>query len=162
MVMKMTALRPLTVFAFLLSFSAVVSAHGDEKHNEESQYFSGTDSDAATLVLKFHKALETGNGDLAASLLADDVLIFEGKGVERSAQEYASHHMLSDMKYLSQMQIELIEHHVKENGTYAISLSRSLVKGQYKGKEVNHIGNETIGLEKLNDDWKITHIHWSN
>jgi ketosteroid isomerase-like protein len=162
MFMKMTALRPLTVFAFLLSFSAVVSAHGDEKHNEESQYFSGTDSDAATLVLKFHKALETGNGDLAASLLADDVLIFEGKGVERSAQEYASHHMLSDMKYLSQMQIEIIEHHVKENGTHAISLSRSLVKGQYKGKEVNHIGNETIGLEKLNDDWKITHIHWSN
>ena len=92
----------------------------------------------------------------------DDVLILEGKGVERSAQEYASHHMLSDMKYLKAMTIESIEHHVTQFDVVAISISRSSVKGTYKDKNIDRIGNETIALKKHDDKWKITHIHWSN
>jgi hypothetical protein len=44
----------------------------------------------------------------------------------------------------------------------AISIARSSVTGTYKDKNVDRIGNETITLMKLNDTWKITHIHWSN
>jgi ketosteroid isomerase-like protein len=44
----------------------------------------------------------------------------------------------------------------------AISIARSSVKGTYKDKNVDRIGNETITLMKSNDTWKITHIHWSN
>lgn len=129
---------------------------------KQNRRCSGLETPAGKTVLAFHKALETGDAQTAQSLLADNVLILEGKGVERSAQEYASHHMLSDMKYLKAMTIESIEHHVTQYNAIAMSISRSSVKGIYKDKTVDRIGNETITLEKKNDKWKITHIHWSN
>ena len=63
--------------------------------------FSGLDTPAAKIVIAFHHALNTGDKITAKSLLADDVTIYEGGGVERSADEYAQHHMNSDMEYLS-------------------------------------------------------------
>ncbi len=154
--------KVLILFISLL-YSTVVLSHGPTvKEKSDTALFSGLETSAGKAVLAFQTALETGDAKTARSLLADDVLIFEGKGVERSAEEYASHHMISDMRYLHAMTIVSIEHHVKEHGALAISNSRSRVKGTYKNQEINRIGNETIILERLDGDWKITHIHWSN
>ena len=152
----------LTVVTLILLSVSVFSHENEAKKEANSTMFSGLETPAGKTVLAFHKALETGDAQTARSLLADDVLILEGKGVERSAKEYASHHMLSDMKYLKAMAIESIEHHVKQYDVIATSISRSSVKGTYKDKSVNRVGNETITLEKQDDKWKIKHIHWSN
>jgi ketosteroid isomerase-like protein len=89
-------------------------------------------------------------------------LILEGKGIERSAEQYASHHMLSDMKFLKAMTTEKIEHHVTQYDAFAFSVSKSTVNGTYKGKEVDRLGNETMTLAKQDGEWKIMHIHWSH
>lgn len=151
----------LTLLMALVISTAVLSHEPTAKKQSDSALFSGLQTYAGKTVLAFQTALETGDAKTARSLLADDVLIFEGKGVERSAEEYASHHMISDMRYLQAMTIVPIEHHVMEHGAVAISKSRSRVKGTYKNKEVDRVGNETIILEKQDDVWKITHIHWS-
>lgn len=124
--------------------------------------FTGMDLDAAKVVLAFHKALKDGDKLTVKQVLADDVMIFEGGRVERSEAEYEHHHMSADMAYLKEMSIETIEHHVQVSGNTAVSLSRSKVTGTYKGKAIDREGMETITMLKNNDQWLISHIHWSN
>ncbi len=145
----------------LTLFSTAALAHGDEKKQSTPDMFSGLQTDAAKAVIAFNNALKKGDVKTARQLLADDVLIFEGKSVERSAQQYANHHMLSDMKYLKAMTSKTIEHHVTQYDAVAFSISRSTVKGTYKDKNVDSQGNESMTLEKQNGEWKIKHIHWS-
>jgi len=123
---------------------------------------SGLETEAAKVVMTFHNALRTGDGRLARSQLADQVTIFEGGRVERSAEEYAQHHMQSDMRYLKEMNIETLEHQVQVMGNTAISMSRSHTKGKYDGKDRDNEGMETIVLVKQGYSWKIIHIHWSH
>ncbi len=148
------------LLVLLMTFSFAANAHGDK--NKDKGLFKGLDTPAAKVVLAFHQALETGNKDLARAQLADDVTIYEGGRVERSADEYAHHHMLSDMKYLASMKSETLEHQVTILGSTAISASRSHTKGAYKGKERDYQSMETMVLEKQNGEWKIKHIHWSH
>ena len=148
------------LLVLLMTFSFAANAHGDK--NKDKGLFKGIDTPAAKVVLAFHQALETGNQKQARAQLADDVTIFEGGRVERSADEYAHHHMLSDMKYLAAMKSETLEHQVTVLGNTAISASRSHTTGSYKGKERDYEGMETMVLEKQNGEWKIKHIHWSH
>jgi ketosteroid isomerase-like protein len=141
--------------------STAAFAHERKEKQLKSSMFSGLQTEAAKAVIAFNTALTTGDVKTARNLLADDVLILEGNGVERSAQQYASHHMLSDMKYLQAMTTQTIEHHVTQYDGVAFSISRSTVKGTYKDENVDSQGNETMTLEKLNGEWKIKHIHWS-
>lgn len=148
------------LLVLLMTFSFAANAHGDK--NKDNGLFKGIDTPAAKVVLAFHQALKTGNKDLARVQLADDVTIYEGGRVERSADEYAHHHMLSDMKYLASMKSKTLEHQVTVLGNTAISASRSHTQGTYKGKERDYQGMETMVLEKQNGEWKIKHIHWSH
>ena len=148
------------LLVLLMTFSFAANAHGDK--NKDKGLFKGIDTPAAKVVLAFHQALETGNQKQARAQLADDVTIFEGGRVERSADEYAHHHMLSDMKYLAAMKSDTLEHQVTILGNTAISASRSQTTGTHKGVERDYQGMETIVLEKQNGEWKIKHIHWSH
>lgn len=140
-----------------LSFN--LQAHGNK--NEAPALMKGTDTPVAQVVVKFHQALKSGDKQQARALLADDVTIYEGGSVERSADEYQQHHMAADMAYLAQMQVTTLEHQVSINGETAISIARSHTKGTYKGKERDHQGMETIVLQLQGGQWKIKHIHWS-
>jgi len=137
-------------------------AHINEHKQENNSLFSGLDSAAAQAVIQFHSALQSGNENMARKLLADDILIYEGGGIERSAEEYANHHMKADMKYLKNLKVKLLEHQVMVFGNMAYSTARTLMQGEYNGKNINSNGMETIVLQKINGEWLITHIHWSN
>ena len=138
-------------------------AHVQAKKDQvNASLFVGVESKVAKVVKRFHHALSTSDKVTARGLLADEVQIFEGGSIERSADEYAQHHMLSDMKYLAAVKSQLVEHNVKVMGNSAVSMSRSKTTGTYKGKVVNYEGMETIVLEKQQGEWKIVHIHWSN
>jgi len=156
--------RVITLVVFLLANLAATSvwAHGDGHQLEKNPLFSGLNSSAARTVKQFHYGLRNGDEKLARRQLADDVLIYEGGGVERSAEEYANHHMKADMKFLKALQIKNQEHQVKTIGNMAISTARSTMKGNYQGKQVDISSMESIVLRKSNGAWLITHIHWSN
>ncbi|WP_339773080.1 nuclear transport factor 2 family protein [uncultured Paraglaciecola sp.] len=145
---------------FYASFSAITYAHGNEVHETNESMFAGLELAPAKTVMAFHRALQQNNKIAARATLADDVLIFEG-GVERSADEYANHHMLADMKFLSHMTSTLLEQQVYKMGDLAYSVARKRTQGEYKDKILDYIGFETIVLKKVHNVWKITHIHWS-
>lgn len=153
---KMTSAAFLLLTAIL---SLNLAAHGN-KH-ETPAIMQGTDSAAAQVVRSFHQALKHGDKQQARALLADDVTIYEGGNVERSADEYQQHHMAADMAYLADMQVTTLEHQVSINGDTAVSIARSHTKGTYKGKARDHQGMETIVLQLQKGQWKIKHIHWS-
>ncbi len=139
-----------------------ISAHGDKQKHHSNALFSGIDSGAGRAVKQFHHALQNGDEKLARRLLADDVLIFEGGGIERSADGYASHHMKADIKFLKELKIKTLEHQVKIAGEMAYSSARTSMKGEYNGKKIDITSMESIVLKKVNGSWLITHIHWSN
>ncbi|MBU3018232.1 nuclear transport factor 2 family protein [Paraglaciecola agarilytica] len=162
MFIKHLSLTTIIVLILSSSSSFTANAHGEETHEKKIDLFMGAQSEAAKAVSLFHQALRTGDKKTARALLADDVIIFEGGGVERSADEYASHHMLSDMKYLAAIASKQLEHQVFTNDDMAYSISRSKTTGTYKGKKVDNTGMESMTLKNTDSGWKITHIHWSN
>ena len=131
-------------------------------HSKKPTMFTGQETEAGQAVQAFHKALESGDVDRVKSLLDPNVLIFEGGGVERSASEYASHHMISDMAFLKAIDKQLLEQKVHVYGDSAVSISRNQFSGVYKDKAVDVQSMETLSLQRKNGEWKITHIHWSN
>jgi len=145
----------------VLSMSMSVFAH-DGENKASGVKFKGVDSEPAKVVLAFHKALKSGDKVAARAQLADDLNVLEGGRIERSADEYESHHMGADMKFLASMQSEVQEHQVTIIGDTAISSQISSTKGTYNGKELAYQGMETIVLKKVAGEWKIKHIHWSN
>jgi len=136
-------------------------ADGDKKHQDAAVYFVNADSAPAKVVTAFHRALESNDPQTARALLLDDVLIFEG-GVERSADEYADHHMLADIEYLAAVETTVLEHRVEITGHSAVSISRSKTIGTYRDKKIDNEGLETMVLHLINGSWKISHIHWSH
>ena len=162
MLIKHCAIISMSALLLTVISSFNVKAHGDEKPLKKSAFFVGNESAAAKVVRSFHAALKQGDKNAARELLADDIIIFEGGGVERSADEYANHHMLSDMKYLLAVESELLEHQVFIVGDMAYSVARSKIQGNYKGKAINYSGSESMVLKNTDAGWKISHIHWSN
>lgn len=117
---------------------------------------------AAATVDAFHLALRRGDTRLAAALLAEDALIFEGGGVERSKQEYASHHLAADAAFSKAVRSVLTRRAGNSNGVLAWIASEGRTTGTYKGKALDQITAESVVLRRTGRTWKIVHIHWSS
>ena len=139
-----------------------MEAPQEQNHDKSDALFSGLNNEAAKTVIAFHSALNSGDEQKTRILLDDAVIIFEGGGIERSAEQYANHHMKSDIAFLSNMQVTLLEHQVQGDSDMAVSMARSKIQGKYKDKDMDIETMETIVLEKQAGTWKIVHIHWSN
>jgi ketosteroid isomerase-like protein len=137
------------------------SVYADQDKQAFSYATSGLDSAAAKTVIAFHTALQDGDANTARRLLSDKVTIYEGKGVERSADEYASHHMPGDMEFLKALKPSTLEHQVKVLGAVAYSVSKTQLMGSYKDTVIDRINVETMVLAKEDETWRIIHIHWS-
>ncbi len=150
-------MRKLLVTVILAAVSSSLFAHSD-KTQKHPPTLSGSETAPGQVVLSFHEALREQNEIAAKSLLSKNVTIVEGGGIERSAQEYVSHHMLSDMKFVSTLSSELLEHRVTEYRDSATSLLIS-VNTADTGKTYRSL--ETAILTKRYGEWKIAHLHWS-
>ena len=133
-----------------------------EKNIGESHPHAVDESTPAGAVEGFHHALTQGDKKAVYRLLAEDVLIFESGGAERSRAEYAGHHMPLDMEFSKNMKREMTAQTVQESGDTAIVISENRTKGTFKDKEYNLLGKETIVLKRMEGRWTITHIHWSS
>ena len=124
-----------------------------------------TNSVAATPVAPvdaFHNALASGNTRSALALLAEDVLIFESGGVERSRAEYASDHLTADAAYSAVVRRTLVNRSHGAAGTAAWVTSVETVAGAYRGRAINSRSLETVLLRQVAGQWRISHIHWSS
>ncbi len=114
------------------------------------------------VVEQFHAALQSGDEKIILELLAEDVLIYESGGAERSREEYAGHHLHMDIKFMKNMIREVISQKVEETAMTTLVFTESRTHGTFKNKDYNLLGKETVVLKQIEDGWKITHLHWSS
>lgn len=121
-----------------------------------------TTSTAVDTVLAFHAALANGDTDAALALIAENALIFESGGVERSRGEYAGHHLKADAEFSSAMRRTLVDRSSGEDGNTAWVMSVETVTGSFRKRAINSRSVETMLLRRLDKQWRIVHIHWSS
>ena len=93
-------LRPACVLALVLAASAPAAHAHDPAPAARSEGVVAPEAEAAADVVdRFHAALRAGDTDGALALLAEDVLILEQGGAERSRDEYAAHHLGADAAF---------------------------------------------------------------
>ncbi|KQV45417.1 MULTISPECIES: nuclear transport factor 2 family protein [unclassified Duganella] len=110
----------------------------------------------------FQRALAEGKRDAALALLSPKVRIFESGYTENSRDEYAAHHLDSDIDFLRTTRSHLLRHEERRDGATAIVMRETETTGSYKDAEVHVFGLETAVLEKVGDGWQIVHLHWSS
>lgn len=149
-------------FAALLVLAAPLSAHEKAPKAAAVGALSVSARGAAATVDAFHAALDRGDTRTAASLLADDALIFESGGAERSKAEYAGHHLTADAEYSRAVSSVVTRRAGSSIGGIAWVASEGRTTGTYKGKALDLLTTETMVLRRIGSTWKITHIHWSS
>lgn len=117
---------------------------------------------AVAVVDAFHAALQRGDGKAALSALAEDALIFESGGVERSKVEYASHHLGADMAFSKAVPSSVSQRHASALGSTAWVASEGRTNGTWRGRSIDAATTETMVLRRTPGGWKIVHIHWSS
>ena len=110
----------------------------------------------------FHQALTSGDKAKAASLLAPDITIYESGYVERSREEYASHHLGGDIEFAKNSTRKVLKQTERIDGKTAVVWEESETTGVSRGKPVHVFGTGTAVLEKNGDNWSIVHVHWSS
>lgn len=117
---------------------------------------------AAAVVDAFHAALAGVDNGRAAALLADDALIYESGGAERSKAEYASHHLAADAAFTKAVRRTVIRRTGHANDEFAWVATESTSSGTYKNRAIKSNSTETMVLRRTGADWRIVHIHWSS
>lgn len=131
-------------------------------HSHDPGALAHTASAPAETVDAFFAALKAGDFAKTESLLDPNVRIFESGGAERSAQEYASHHMKGDAAFLKTAIQAVSQRTGDAAGDLAWVASEQRITGESKGKPVDILSTETMVLRKTPAGWRIVHIHWSS
>ncbi len=113
-------------------------------------------------VSSFHAAITAGDKAKALGMLSPTIMIYESGYVERSRDEYASHHLGGDMEFAKGVKRKVLKHSERIDGNMAIVMEETETTGAVKGKPVHAFGVETAVLEKKGDEWIIAHVHWSS
>lgn len=120
------------------------------------------DPTPSEVVDAFHAALAAGDSAAALRLLDPEVVVFESGGVERSRDEYRSHHLGADMAFEAATRREIIKQTAQVYGDLALVLSEVRSTGEVRGRTVDRVGVETMLLRRTRKAWRIVHIHWSS
>jgi ketosteroid isomerase-like protein len=146
---QVVAMALLAVVSPAAGYSAEITAHQ-------------TAAQVAAPVNAFHSALRRGDAAGAAALLAEDALIFEEGGAERSRAEYVARHLAADVEFSRAVTSTVTSRSARASDGLAYVTSEGRVKGLFRGKRVDRLTTETMILRKLGGQWKIVHIHWSS
>lgn len=116
----------------------------------------------AGIVEAFAAALDSGDTAALSALLAPDVQIAESGGIERSLDEYRSHHMGADIEFSKAVETKVLSRQIFEGEGLATIMTEAVSTGMFRGKAVNSSLMETMVLKQTDGEWKIVHIHWSS
>ena len=155
--------KPFALAAVLVALSAGPGLTQASHHAEApAARLAPAAGEAAAAVDAFHAALRAGDRDAALALLAEDALIFEAGGAERSRDEYASHHLASDAAYAAATEDAVTRRSGDASGDVAWVTSEGRTTGAFNGRPVDRLTVETMLLRRHGDGWRIQHIHWSS
>ena len=114
-----------------------------------------------TVVLSFKEALRAGDSLAVLELLHPDASVYEG-GHAETRDQYRSGHLRSDIAFLGAVDTETTWDGIVAGSDVAVYMSEYTVQGEYRGREIDAHGTETIALVLTEDGWRIRHIHWSS
>lgn len=117
---------------------------------------------AEAVVDQFSTALQAGDLDTAGGLLAEDVLILESGGAERSRAEYLQHHAISDAEFLKTAHVQRLRRTARVEGGIAWIGTESEIHTTDDGQPLALLSTETMVLRETPAGWRIVHIHWSS
>ena len=117
---------------------------------------------ADATVDAFHAAIRRGDVKSAEALMAEEALIFEEGGAERSKAEYSAQHLPADIAFSQGAVSTTTQRSGGFDGTLAWVTSEGRMTGAYKGKAIDRDTTETMILRRIGGEWKIVHIHWSS
>lgn len=120
------------------------------------------DAEVTATVDRFHEGLRNLDRDKALAVLDPEVRIFEGGGAETSRDEYAAHHLASDMAFIAATRTEVLDRKVTVAGDAAWVLTLSKTTGKFRDRDVSSRGAETMILQRTAAGWRIVHVHWSS
>ena len=109
-----------------------------------------------------HEALVSGDKTKALAQLSPEIAIYEAGYVERSRDEYASHHLGGDMQFAKSSTRKVLKQTERIDGNTAVVWEETETTGTSRGQPVHVFGTGTAVLEKKGDDWLIVHVHWSS
>jgi hypothetical protein len=118
--------------------------------------------DAVAAVDRFSRALIAGQLDKASAELDAKVLILESGSAEHSAEEYLAGHAKDDAAFLKGMHVQLVRRTAQASSDMAWVASESEMHNMKDGKMQVILSTETMVLQRMDNLWKITHIHWSS
>jgi uncharacterized protein (TIGR02246 family) len=117
---------------------------------------------AIAVVEEFSTALKAGDLARVGALLADDVLVLESGGAERSKQEYLGHHAGADAEFLKGTHVQVTGRTARIVGDLAWVGTESEMHASKDGVPLTLLSTETMVLARTADGWRIVHIHWSS
>lgn len=138
-------MRNFLLLASLLSLASITFAHEPKE-----------------VVSIFHDALSKGDTAEIMRILAPNVIIYESGFVERSRAEYAAHHLPEDIKFAQRSNLKVLNLAEKRMGDFSMVMEETETTAQQNNKQVKYFGTGSLLLEKIHDEWLITHIHWSS
>ena len=118
--------------------------------------------EAAAIVDALTEALRTGDASAVRRLMAQDIVIAESGGIERSFDEYAAHHMPADMAFTAATTSTLQERKVIRSQDMAIVISQYELRGTFQDRPIHSRTTETAVVSRDGGQWRIHHIHWSS
>lgn len=113
------------------------------------------------VVAAYHEALAAGDSVAALALLADDVVILEGGGLE-TKEQYRSGHLAGDMRFAQAVPRERGAMSVEVVGDVGWAWSTSVTTGRMGDREIDAQGAELMVLAFEEGAWRIKAIHWSS
>jgi ketosteroid isomerase-like protein len=142
--------------------AAPISAHQRAAAEAQEATLAQSARGPAAIVDAFHSALRRGDTAAAAAMLANDALIFEEGGAERSKAEYVAKHLPADAAFSKAVRSQVTRRAGHSDGTLAWIATEGRISGAFKGKPVERTTTETMVLRRMGSTWRIVHIHWSS
>ena len=149
------------MIGFMLAVASTGCAQPSSSSPSAAAQTSGFEAAAAT-VDAFHAALRRGDTAAAAELVADDALVFEEGGAERSKAEYEAHHLGADAAFSKAVPSVRTGRTGRAFGDMAWVATEGRVTGTYNGRAVDRTTVETMVLRRTGNGWRIVHSHWSS
>ena len=151
------------LLAGLLALPALAAAHDPKQHGTTTPAVINTAAQPVIAVVeRFSKALQAADFKSVGELLAEDVLILESGGAERSREEYLGHHAVSDAAFLKGAHVQVKQRLARVEGSLAWVGTESELHAAKHGKAMTLLSTETMILKKTGAGWRIVHIHWSS
>ena len=147
-----------------MAIPTLAAAHDPKDHATPAStpHVSEQAKPVVAVVEQFSSALKAGDLKRAGEVLADDVLILESGGAERSRDEYLGGHATHDAAFLKDAHIQITRRTARMEAAIAWVGTESELHATKAGKPLTLLSTETMVLKNTSAGWRIVHIHWSS